>query len=170
MAESFLIFPNDSQNTGKRIRTNSRTVLGQTVHEYFMQIVDPTNDYKAQVVQTDPVIGDFGLVVYTVPSSNFTQRVIVEKDYGGGTLAHNQVSVDTTVGGTLICAARSTRRRISIINLGTTDIYIGNTGLTTSTGVLLLGVKGAAVTLETTAAIYGITGSGSQSVAYIEEY
>ena len=170
MADSFIIFPNDSLNTGKRIRTNSRTVSGQTVHEYFMQIVDPTNDYKAQVVQTDPVIGDFGLVVYTIPSDNFTQRVIVEKDYGGGTIATGQVSVATTAGGTLICAARATRRSITIVNLGTTDVYIGASGLTTSTGLLLLGAKGAAITLETAAEIYGIVGSGTQSVSYIEEY
>jgi hypothetical protein len=170
MADSFVIFPNDSANTGKRIRTNTRNVSGQTVHEYFMQIVDPVNDYKAQVVQVDPVIGDFGMIVYTIPSANFTQRVIVEKDYGGGTIATGQVAVDTTAGGTVIAAARATRRRIVIVNHGTTDVYIGVSGLTTSTGMLLIGIAGASVHLETAAAVYGIVGSGNQTVSFVEEY
>jgi hypothetical protein len=87
---------------------------------------------------------------------------------GNTTLAHNQVSV--TNANTLIVASRSTRSGVLITNLGTTDVYIGNTGVTTSTGTLLLGTKGTALFIPTTAAIYGIVASGTQSVCYLEVY
>jgi hypothetical protein len=89
---------------------------------------------------------------------------------GAANLATGQVSVDTTAGGKQIAAARSTRRTITVVNHGTTDVYVGSSGVSTSTGVLLLGTKGAAVTLCTTAAVYGIVGSGTQTISYFEEY
>lgn len=88
--------------------------------------------------------------------------------YGG--IKTNQVSVDTTAGGTLIAAARPGRGSITVINEGTTVVRIGDLGLTTSTGAYLAGVAGASITLSTQAAIYGITGSGSETVSYIESY
>lgn len=71
---------------------------------------------------------------------------------------------------TLIVAARTARHSVTIVNLSTTDIYLGSSGVITSTGQLLLGTKGTAITLETTGAIYGIVASGTPSVSYLEEY
>ena len=79
----------------------------------------------------------------------------------------NQVSVANTE--TLIVAANPTRRAVIITNLGTTAVYLGNsTGVTTGNGDLLPGIVGASVTIPTTAAIYGIAATGSQSVSFLE--
>lgn len=87
--------------------------------------------------------------------------------YGG--IRTGQVSVDNTSGGVLIAAARSGRGSITIINGGTTDVFIGDSGLTIGTGALLVGVKGASITISSQAAIYGIAGS-AQTVSYLEAY
>lgn len=88
---------------------------------------------------------------------------------GTGSLATNQISVATTAGGTLIVAARAGRARVTITNLGTTDVFVGNTGLTAANGQILIGTKGASITLHTSAAVYGIAGT-AQSVSFIEEF
>lgn len=85
-------------------------------------------------------------------------------------IATGQASVGTTIGGTLIAAEREGRGAITIVNGGTTDVFVGLAGLTASNGVLLAGVKGQTLTLRTQAAIYGIVGSGSETVSFVEEY
>lgn len=87
---------------------------------------------------------------------------------GASTLATTQVTVNSTA--TQIVAARTGRDAVIIVNLGTTDVYIGVSGVTTSTGLLLLGTKGAAVSIPTTAAVYGIVGAGTQAVSVMEVY
>ena len=87
---------------------------------------------------------------------------------GADNIATNQVSI--TSAATAIVAARSTRRSVLIINHGTTDVYIGGAAVTTSTGILLAGTEGAAIGIGTTAAVYGIVVSSSQTVSYIESY
>lgn len=87
---------------------------------------------------------------------------------GAPSIAHNQVSVGTSA--TAIVAARARRRSVTIVNHGTTDVYVGGTGVTTGNGVLLPGTKGAAITIETTAAVSAVVGSGTQTVSYFEEY
>ena len=77
-----------------------------------------------------------------------------------------QVSVGASA--TLIVAANHDRSGLVITNLGTTDVYIGLAGVTTSTGHLLPGTKGASVAFSTTLAVYGITGGGEQSVSYLQ--
>ena len=77
-----------------------------------------------------------------------------------------QVSVTGTA--TQIVGQYSSRSGIVITNLGTTDVYIGeNAGVTTSTGHLLPGTKGASLSFSTTGAIYGITGGSSQTVSWL---
>ncbi len=89
---------------------------------------------------------------------------------GSGSLATAQVLVDTTVGGVKIIDVRPARNEITIVNHGTTDVYLGPSGVTVSTGVLLSGVKGASITLPVYGAVYGIVSSGSQTVSYVETY
>jgi hypothetical protein len=69
---------------------------------------------------------------------------------------------------TLVCAARTGRRSVTVEQLGTTAVYIGATGVTSATGALLPGVAGSSITLSVTGAIYGIAASGTQAVAVIE--
>lgn len=85
-------------------------------------------------------------------------------------LATNQVTVATTVGGTQIIPARIGRSAVTITNFGTTDVYLGNSGVTTTTGSLLVGTKGASVTIPTSAAIFGIVATGTQAVSYTETF
>lgn len=94
--------------------------------------------------------------------TNFADQV------GATTIATTQVSVGTSA--TQIVAARAARDAVIIVNLGTTPVYLGTSGVTTGNGLLLLGVQGAAITIPVTAAIYGIVGAGSQSVAVMEVY
>jgi len=85
-------------------------------------------------------------------------------------IATGQVSVDTTSGGKQIVAERAGRGAVTLINHGTNDVFIGLSGVDATHGALLAGVKGQTLTLRTTAAIYGIVGSTSQTVSFIEEY
>ena len=85
-------------------------------------------------------------------------------------IATNQILVGTTAGGTLIAAARIGRNAVTITNLGTTDVYIGASGVTTGTGALLVGTKGASITIPTSAALYGIVGAGTQAVSFVDTF
>jgi hypothetical protein len=89
---------------------------------------------------------------------------------GAASIAHGQVTVDTTAGGVQLVAARASRRAVTIVNLGPTDVYLGAGAVTTANGLLLLGTKGAALTLLTAAQVKAVVGAGSQAVAYLEEY
>lgn len=88
------------------------------------------------------------------------------KQAGSGFTA-GQVSITTTA--TLIAAANNSRMRLLVTNLGTTTLYIGGSGVTSTTGHVLQGIAGYPMALRTTAAVYGITASGSQSISYLEE-
>lgn len=88
-------------------------------------------------------------------------------EQGPATAAYAQVSIPTTVGGTLIKASNATRRSIVITNDGTQLIYVGANGLAAATGKSL--VAGASITLTSQAAIYGLSSSGTQNVSYAEE-
>jgi hypothetical protein len=79
-----------------------------------------------------------------------------------------QASVGATA--TLIVAARTGRNTVVIENTGTTPVYLGGPGVTTSTGLLLPGVLGASLTLPVSAAIYGVVASGTQTVTEAETY
>lgn len=87
---------------------------------------------------------------------------------GAGTIATSQVSV--TTGNVSVVAARSGRASVTIMNLGTVDVYLGVTDVTTSTGILLLGVKGASIAIPTSAAVFGTVASGTQAVAVLESF
>lgn len=86
---------------------------------------------------------------------------------GSGTIATAQVSVGTA--STQIVAARAGRGSVKITNLGTTDVYIGVSGVTSTTGDLLPGTKGASITIPTNAAVFGVAGT-AQSVSVMEVY
>jgi hypothetical protein len=78
----------------------------------------------------------------------------------------NQVSVTGVA--TLIVSANPARREITITQLGTTDVFLGNVSVTISTGDLLTGTKGTSKTYKTTAAIYGVTSGAAQAISYFE--
>lgn len=78
----------------------------------------------------------------------------------------DQVTVTSTA--TSIIAANTARKRITIRNNDVSNpVFIGVAGVTAADGWYL--PAGAAVTLNTNAAIFGITASGSVTVSYLEE-
>ena len=85
----------------------------------------------------------------------------------GSTLAQGSAAPTTTA--TSIVGTSITRRSITITNTGTVQVNIGGSGVTATTGIPL--VSGASVTLDgaARAAVYGITASGTGSVAYLTE-
>jgi len=85
-----------------------------------------------------------------------------------GGLAAGQFTVSTTAG--IAVPARAGRSAVTITNLGTTDVFIGPSGVTATTGHLLPGIKGASITVPTSAAIYAIIAAGSQAVSYLDTF
>jgi hypothetical protein len=98
----------------------------------------------------------------TTANPTFTQS------QGSGNFAPAQATVSTTA--TQIVAARSGRNAVTIINGGTVDVFIGGSGVTTTTGALLAGTKGASLTIPTGAAVYGIVATGTEPVSAFETY
>lgn len=92
---------------------------------------------------------------------------------GGANLGTVQVSVASTA--TQILAARTGvagtgRICATIENTSTTAVYLGGSSVTTSNGMLLPGIVGASDTICTTAAIYGIVATGTETVSAQEVY
>jgi hypothetical protein len=84
----------------------------------------------------------------------------------------NFATTQATVGATptLIVAQRSGRDTVVVENTGTTPVYLGNASVSAANGLLLPGVLGASVALETTDAVYGIVASGTQVVCAVENF
>ena len=132
-------------------------------------VIASGNPLFTQSTASSAIIGKVG-IDQTTPGT--TNAVAPSTPVGSATLATGQSAGFTT--STLIVAARTGapgtgRHNVTITNLGTVDTYCGNTGVTTSTGELLVGIKGASITLDSTAAIYCAAGSSS-TVSYVETY
>ncbi len=85
----------------------------------------------------------------------------------GSTIDSGSASV--TGSAAAVLSADSTRRSVVLTNLGTDSVWIGDSGITTNTGVKLL--PGASLTIDRapTPAIYAVASSGTQTVAYFVE-
>jgi hypothetical protein len=91
---------------------------------------------------------------------------------GYANMASGQATIAS--GATLIASARTGapgtgRGLITIVNTTTQPMYVGGSGVTTSTGQLLPGVVGASITLPFQGAVYAAGGSSSV-VTYTELY
>jgi hypothetical protein len=85
-----------------------------------------------------------------------------------GTPFVGQVTVTTTA--TLLRAANTSRSAVVLVNHGSTNVFIGFTSAVTSTtGVMLVGIPGQTLTIQTRSSIYGIVASGTQVVGFYEE-
>ncbi len=77
-------------------------------------------------------------------------------------------NIDVLTTATLIAAANTSRQSITIWNNGAEDIFLGGSGVTIATGLLLS--SGAGITFDkTTAALYGISTSVTCDTRYLEE-
>ena len=94
------------------------------------------------------------------------QGIVNTNTVTSSSVSTGQVSVGTTA--TLVVASNTNRKSVIIRNQGTTDAYIGDSTVTTTTGLLIK--AGDAITLDrTTAAIYAIVASGTTTFGYLEE-
>lgn len=92
---------------------------------------------------------------------------------GGAAATFTPAQVSVATSATLIAAARTVapaRKLLIVVNTTTTAVYVGGSGVTTSTGLLLPGVVGASLTVPYTGALYGIVASGSATVTEAETY
>lgn len=78
--------------------------------------------------------------------------------------AYGNVTISSTA--TIIRAANSSRKKILIKNNGTQTVYIGVSGVTTSTGIPLS--SSVNIVLNTDDVIYGITSTSTSDIRYIE--
>ena len=102
------------------------------------------------------------------PNSDGSINVVVTTGTTGDQVATGHVSVLSTA--TLIATQNLTRSSITIVTSGTDTVWIGIAGVTTGTGLQLVPIAGAAVTLDTSAAIYGIASTTTTVVSYAEIY
>lgn len=93
------------------------------------------------------------------------QQVI---DTGAESIAVGVASVTTTSASAI--STRANRKRVVLLALpaNTANIDVGPSGVASGSGFPL--APGASVTLYTTAAIHADAASGTQSLAYCEEY
>lgn len=85
---------------------------------------------------------------------------------GATSFATSQSSLTTSASS--VSAARPTRRSVLIRNIDATiSVYVGVSGVTSSTGLLLK--AGESVTINTVAAVFAVAASGTPTVATLEE-
>lgn len=86
----------------------------------------------------------------------------------GETDRTGQVTISTTA--TLIAAARPERTSVTLVNGGATDVFIGGPAVTITTGVLLVGTKGTQLPLYGGESVYGVVGTGTAVVSFVEVF
>lgn len=133
------------------------------IYKGLWQTLFGPNDASAPTVMTPLVVNTDGSINVNTGGGGPPEAPLGYPD-----IATGQEDVDATAGGVQIVPANALRGDVTIVNGGTTDIWLGDSGVTITTGVLLAGFKGAAITIPTTAAVYGITAGSAQTVSWIE--
>lgn len=115
-------------------------------------------------------VGTGAVLAYQAGTVAISGNVNILTEKGADNFVCGQTTV--TSGGVLIAASRATRRGITIINHGLTDIYLGGAGVSTTTGLKLKGLDGTSVYMSITGAVTGIVASSStgQTISYMEIY
>lgn len=103
------------------------------------------------------------MVIHGGISPDGEKRVITNSDE----LTATQVTVATTA--TLLAAANPNRKFIEINNVGAASVFIGGSGVTTTTGhAIQTATKHQQSGSVSTAAIYGIVASSTNVVTVLE--
>jgi hypothetical protein len=89
MADSFVVLPTDALNSGKKVRTQTRVVNAETVHEHYS--IDPVSNALCPDV--------YDTIVLSYTGQNLTK---VEYKLGGAlistlTLAYTGAQLDSVV-------------------------------------------------------------------------
>jgi hypothetical protein len=115
---------------------------------------------------TPPQSGDTALQVH----ANLGSQVIAVDQIttGAGFLATSQTALNSSTA-TSVASARTTRRSLLVTNLDSTvTIYVGNSGVTSSTGQAVFAQN--SLTIPFTGAVYAISASATPSVSVVEVY
>ena len=67
MADAIIQLPDDASNTGKKVRTQTRIVGANTVHEHYTILQDASGDTQPRVLTDLPAAGTPGLVTRNIP-------------------------------------------------------------------------------------------------------
>jgi hypothetical protein len=86
---------------------------------------------------------------------------------GTGSMATGQVAITGGAAAVQVVAARATRRSVTIVPTSQFTYFYGNAGVTQTTGAAA--PNGAAITLETTAAVFVVSGSGG-TMTFVEHF
>lgn len=123
-------------------------------HYQFVKLADGTVDSTTKsLITTSPAAStDPGLVVRPILPRGSKSTVAA-------------VSVGTSA--TPIIASNAARKALYIVNNGTVPVYLGNSGVATTTGLPLL-AAGSVTDVVTTDAWYGIVASGTADVRVVE--
>jgi hypothetical protein len=117
-------------------------------------------------------IGSVASLPALAAGSNTVGNVGVNNNpVGSGAFATSHASIGTTAA--QIVAARTGapgtgRIAVTLYNAGSATVFYGASGVTATTGMPL--PAGSAATLDTTAAIYGIAASGTQTLGVMETF
>lgn len=131
-------------------------------------ITDEAGRNFAQAATVPPVSGvDYGVPVYANLGSAVIPVSAIE--VGAANTATGQQALNGTAAS--IVAARPTRLAVLITNTGAVDVYLGtSSGVTTGTGTLLKGTKGATIGWPGCTTIFGITGGSAAIVTFTDFY
>lgn len=89
------------------------------------------------------------------------------REVGAPSFATNQVAVGTS--STLVVAARAGRRSVTLTSTSAVVFYVGNSGVTASTGQYVAAAAGASITVATTATVYAV-GASAVTLSYLETF
>lgn len=120
--------------------------------------------------------GNVLLAAATPAGTNIIGKVGIDQTTGQNVVAVNsptsiaagQGTISTTAAS--LVAARAARKTITIENTSAVAFYVGPTGVTATTGLLVPGVVGASVTVDSAAAFFAITASGSATASFLETF
>lgn len=165
-ANATLSFEVEDADTNRRITFKSGKRVRVPFSRFYIY-------HSAQAAKTMKILRGFdtrSLLVGFEDNSSDASTAALETALGNSTaITTGQVAVDNA-GNDLIKAANTSRKRITIKVPVTASeaVFIGVTGVSAANGHRL--DPGDAITLNTTAAIYGITaGAGPVTVTYLEE-
>lgn len=140
--------------------------LGNSVRQSVVGLADKTGTDISPA--TDDTLIDIKTrlpVNLGLQSANTSLGVVVAPSE---TSIHNQISNIGNSAPVIIVAKRPGRSSIRLTKFDSVDLYLGNSTVTTSTGDLFAGDKGAFVIYNDGDAIYCITSTGTANVSYRE--
>lgn len=186
---SFYVFdgasyiPIKCPNVSNYSTSSAYTIVANTTAGFTV----PVAGYPAfQFVLTSAITGTGNVTITTIASSAPDVSVVAagidptstSPPVGSGSINAGQATVGTS--STLIVASRigqggngagnagTGRQQVVISNGGTATIFIGQSGVTTTTGLAV--PQNTSVTLYTAAAVYGVVASATQPASYLETF